>query len=138
MSNVDTLCTTDDPVDDLRYHKALAEDASFKVKVYPAFRPDKVVNVDWDTYVPYVKTLSGVVGYEIKDLYDLEKALAERVEFFHEAGCRISDHALDVVMYESASKEEVNEITIKALKGETLTKEEVAKLRGKSVEEIMQ
>ena len=130
MSNVDTLCTTDDPVDDLRYHKALAQDDSFKVKVYPAFRPDKVINVDWETYVPYVKQLSEVVGYNNTNLEELEKALKERVEFFHESNCRISDHALDVVMYQKASKEEVNEITIKALKGEKLTQEEVAKYRG--------
>ena len=130
MSNVDTICTTDDPVDDLRYHKMLAKDESFKVKVYPAFRPDKAINVDWDSYVPYIKKLSEVVGYEIKDLTTLEKALEERIEFFHQAECRVSDHALDVVMYEKASFEEVNEITIKALKGEKLTALEVAKYRG--------
>ena len=113
MSNVDTLCTTDDPVDDLRYHKALAKDTSFKVKVHPAFRPDKVINIDWETYVPYVKQLSEVVGYPITNLEELERALKERIEYFHEANCRISDHALDVVMYQKASKEEVNEITIK-------------------------
>ena len=130
MSNVDTICTTDDPVDDLNYHKALAKDESFKVKVYPAFRPDKAINVDWDSYVPYIKKLSEVVGYEITDLCLLEKALAERITYFDEAGCKISDHALDVVMYEEATHEEVNEITKKALKGEKLTAEEVAKYRG--------
>lgn len=129
-SNVETLCTTDDPIDDLHYHKALYKENDFKVHVYPAFRPDKVVNVDWDSYIPYIASLSKVVGYEITDLYTLEKALKERVEYFHEAGCRIADHALDVVLYEDATEEEVNEITIKALKGEKLTASEIAKYRG--------
>jgi glucuronate isomerase len=129
-SNVDTLCTTDDPIDDLHYHRALWEDKSFKVHVYPAFRPDKLINVDWDSYVPYIKQLSEVVGYEIKDLVALEKAIKERIEFFHQNKCRISDHALDVVMYEDASFDEVNEITKKALRGETLTQSEIAKYRG--------
>ena len=130
MSNVDALCTTDDPIDDLRYHKALAKDGTFKVRAYPTFRPDKAINVDWDTYVPYIEKLSEVVGYKITNLHELEQALKDRVEYFHEANCRISDHALDVVMYQSASQEEVNEITIKAIKGEKLTKEEIAKYRG--------
>ncbi len=129
-ANVETLCTTDDPVDDLHYHKAMYQDKTMKFHVYPAFRPDKVINVDWDSYVPYIKQLSGVVGYEINDLYTLEKALKERIEYFHEAGCRISDHALDVVMYESASEEEVNAIAVKAIKGEKLTASEIAKYRG--------
>lgn len=129
-SNVDTLCTTDDPIDDLHYHRALWKDTSFKVHVYPAFRPDKLINVDWDSYVPYIKQLSEVVGYEIKDLVTLEKAVKERIQFFHENKCRVSDHALDVVMYEEASFDEVNEITKKALSGKTLTPSEAAKYRG--------
>ena len=130
MSNVDTICTTDDPVDDLRYHKLLKEDKSFDVHVYPAFRPDKAINVDWESYVPYIKQLSQVVGYEINGVDSLEKALKERIEFFHENNCRVSDHALDVVMYEEATREEIDKIIKKALKNEKLTSSEVAKYRG--------
>lgn len=130
MSNVDTLCTTDDPVDDLHYHQALKKDKSFKVHVYPAFRPDKAINIDWSSFVPYIKQLSKVVGYEINDLDSLEKALKERIEYFHCNDCRVSDHALDVVMYEDATREEVDEIVKKALRGETLTHSEIAKYRG--------
>ena len=130
MSNVHTLCTTDDPVDDLKYHQLLKEEGKFGVRVFPAFRPDKVVNIDWDTFVPYVKQLSDVVGYAIKDLPTLEKALVERLDFFHANDCRISDHALDVVMYQEADSKEVNKIIKKALAGKTLTADEVAKYRG--------
>lgn len=129
-SNVDTICTTDDPIEDLRYHKLLKADKSFKVHVFPAFRPDKVVNIDWNSFVPYINDLSQVVGYQINDLDLLEKAMKARIDFFHDAGCRIADHALDVVCYEEASKDEVNEIVKKALTGKTLTSREIAQYRG--------
>ena len=129
-SNVDTICTTDDPVDDLKYHKLLKEDESFDVHVYPAFRPDKAINIDWVSYIPYIKQLSEVVGYKIDSVDSLEKALKERIEFFHENNCRISDHALDVVMYEESTREEINAIIKKALRNEKLSQSEVAKYRG--------
>lgn len=129
-SNVDTLCTTDDPVDDLRYHKLLREDKSFKVHVYPAFRPDKIINVDWDSYLPYVKQLEEVVGYKIDGVESLKKALKERIEYFHENHCRVSDHALDKVVYEKASEEEIDAIIKKRLTGAELTDSECKKYRG--------
>ncbi len=130
MSNVDTLCTTDDPLDDLHYHELLKQDKTFKTHVYPAFRPDKVINIDWDSYVPYIKDLSKVVGYEINGVESLTKALEERIEYFHNHDCRVSDHALDVVMYEETSEEKVDAIIKKALKGEKLTLSEAAQYRG--------
>jgi len=129
MSNVDTICTTDDPIDDLKYHQLLAKDTSFKTKVYPAFRPDKVLNIHWDTFIGYIQSLSKVVGYKINSLKTLEKALAERVEFFDKCGCRCSDHALDDVNAEDATEKEVDAILKKALKGEVLTESEVSKYR---------
>ena len=129
-SNVDTICTTDDPVDDLKYHKLLKEDKSFDVHVYPSFRPDKVINIDWSSYVPYIKQLSQVVGYQIDGIKSLEKALKERIEYFHINNCRVSDHALDVVMYENSTEEEIDLIIKKALNNEKLNNEEIAKYRG--------
>lgn len=129
-SNVDTICTTDDPVDDLRYHKLLKEDKTFDVHVYPAFRPDKAINIDWASYIPYIKQLSEVVGYEINGVDSLEKALKERIQFFHDNDCRVSDHALDVVMYEESNREEIDVIIKKALNDISLTQSEVAKYRG--------
>lgn len=130
MSNVDTLCTTDDPLDDLHYHSLLKEDKSFKVHVYPAFRPDKIINIDWPSFLPYIKALEEVVGYSIESLSSLERALQERIEYFHMHDCRISDHALDVVLYKETTAEEVNKILKKALKGEALTLDEIASYRG--------
>lgn len=130
MSNVDTLCTTDDPIDDLHFHKALSEDKTFKTKVYPAFRPDKILNIQASSYLPYVKQLENIVGYKIASYSLLLKALDERIDFFHEAGCRISDHSLEVVSYAEASQAELEEIFHKAYAGEKLSQTEIEKYKG--------
>ena len=129
-SNVYSLCTTDDPIDDLKWHKLLKEDTSFKTKVYPSFRPDKIVNIDWDTFLPYVAKLNEVLGYEIKNLDDLENGLRQRIEYFHEVGCRVADHSLEVVVYKDATREEVDSVLQKALRGEKLSFDEAAIYRG--------
>ncbi len=96
MVNVESLCTTDDPIDDLRYHKLL-QDAGYKC--LPTFRPDKIINIDRVGYVEYMRQLETVVGFEINDSKSLVSALESRVSFFAENGCKISDHALDLVEY---------------------------------------
>ncbi len=126
MSNVEVIGTTDDPVDSLEWHKKLAADDTFKTKVLPAFRPDKAVNIELSWFNDWVNKLASVVGYELNTLADFEKALAERVAYFHENGCRLSDHALDVVVYGDADAEEVSKTFAKARNNEALTKEEIA------------
>ena len=91
-SGVKVICTTDDPLDTLEHHKALREQG-FATKVLPTFRPDKATNVDKDTFVPYIKAM-GAKSYD-----DMIRILGEKIEFFHENGCRLSDHALDVIPY---------------------------------------
>ena len=122
--NVDTVCTTDDPIDDLHYHKQMLEDKTLKVKVRPAWRPDKAINVELKgdlSFKVYINKLAKVVGYEIKELKDLEKALAERLEFFHSMGSRLADHALDVVYYKDATYDEANAVFKKAMKEEDIS-----------------
>ncbi len=128
--NVDTVCTTDDPVDDLHWHKQMNQDKSLKVKVRPAFRPDKAINVELSWFKDWVAQLSKVVGFEIKELKDLEKALAERIDFFHEMGSRLSDHALDVVHYVDATYDEANQVFKKGLKGEKISDFEQDQYKG--------
>lgn len=129
-SNVHSLCTTDDPIDDLRYHKGIKEDKSFNVNVYPTFRPDKISNIQLNTFPDYINKLCEVVGYKIDSIDLLEQALEERIKYFDEVGCRISDHDLGSVLYLEATKEEVNEVLKKALRKEKITKEEESKYRG--------
>ena len=128
--NVDTVCTTDDPVDSLEYHKLMNADKTLKVKVRPAFRPDKAINVELDWFESWVNQLAKVVGYEIKDLCDLEKALSERVEFFHSMGSRVSDHALDVVHYAPATYDEANAVFHKGMNHEAVSDYEQDQYKG--------
>ena len=112
---VDTVCTTDDPVDSLEWHEKMNADKTLKVHVRPAFRPDKAINVELSWFADWVNQLAKVVGYPIKELKDLEKALADRVDFFHKMGSRLSDHALDVVHYAPATYEQANAVFKKGM-----------------------
>ncbi len=122
--NVKVVCTTDDPIDSLEYHKAMKEDKTLKVDVRPSFRPDKSMNVELPTFASYVKQLAAVVGYEINTLEDLCKALEERVNFFHEVGTRVADHGIDILYYAPATYEMANEVFQKGLRGEETSIEE--------------
>jgi glucuronate isomerase len=124
-NNVQTIFTTDDPVDDLHYHELMAKDKTLKVHVYPAFRPDKAINVERDTFIPWVKQLEKVTLHKITDLSEMLKGLDSRLEFFVDHGCLASDHALDVVHYKKGTTyEEANAVFLKGLNGEKITFEE--------------
>lgn len=114
-SNVRLICTTDDPVDDLVWHKKIKEDDSFDVKVLPAWRPDKAMNIEKPDFVQYINKLSEVSGLQVKDFDSLMKALSVRMDYFAENGCVVSDHGLDYVMYAPAEKSEIDDILKMAL-----------------------
>lgn len=124
QSNVTLICTTDDPADDLRWHKMIAEDNSFEVQVLPAWRPDKAMNLEKPDYLDYLKKLGDVAGVEIKSFKDLKTALSKRMTFFDEMGCRASDHALEYVMYAPASEAEIEDIFTERLMGAKITRED--------------
>ncbi|PWU67904.1 glucuronate isomerase [Gracilibacillus dipsosauri] len=128
-SGVEVVCTTDDPTDSLEYHEKIKADAEFDVKVLPSFRPDKGLEINRETFLPWVQKLAEASSISI-DSYDaFLKALANRIHFFHEIGGRVSDHALDVMMYEEASEEEVASIFEKALAGNKVSLEEEKKYK---------
>ncbi|MDQ0188827.1 glucuronate isomerase [Alicyclobacillus cycloheptanicus] len=128
-SNVEVVCTTDDPADTLEYHVKLKDDQTFPVKVVPAFRPDKALRITADTFVPWLHQLEETSGRSIPDYAALLDALTARAEFFHEVGCRTSDHALDTVPYEPTTFEEAAAIFEKALKHEPISLLEENKYR---------
>jgi len=130
MMNVDTVFTTDDPIDDLHYHDLIHADKTFKVNVYPCWRPDKAINVERSTFIPWVKKLSEIAGKPLTDLKSMLAALDDRLAFFVSKGCVASDHALDVVHYKKASYEEANAIYQKGLKGEAISFEEEDAYKG--------
>lgn len=129
QSNVTLICTTDDPADDLRWHKMIAEDESFEVQVLPAWRPDKAMNLEKPDYAEYIDKLAKAADMEIKSFEDLKKALVKRMDFFDSYGCRASDHALEYVMYNPATAEEVEAIFAKRLNGEGISREEELKFK---------
>lgn len=129
QSNVTLVCTTDDPIDSLEWHKKIAEDETFDVQVLPTWRPDKAMYLEKPEYLDYLKKLSEVSGIEIKDFASLIQALKVRMNFFESVGCKISDHGLAYVMYAPASTEEVEAVMAKRLAGDLPTAEEEAKFK---------
>ena len=115
-SNVRVVCTTDDPLDSLEYHKAIATDKDFKTKVLPTFRPDKAVDIGKDAFISYVEK-TGVGSYD-----ELLSFLSDRILFFKENGCRLADHGVDYVPYAEGDADAVFE---KRMSGARLTPYEV-------------
>ncbi|MGL4593925.1 MAG: glucuronate isomerase, partial [Thermoguttaceae bacterium] len=106
---VEVVCTTDDPSDTLEHHKTIAADSNFAIQVLPTFRPDKAIQFasllpdgghitpeSLLNYNKYLDKLEGISGEKIVSLDDLFSALKKRHDFFHEMGCRLSDHGFDI------------------------------------------
>lgn len=127
-SNVKTICTTDDPADTLEYHRLL-QDSETAFKVFPTFRPDKALNIDADGFPAWIKRLEEASGLSVASYASLLDALRNRVEFFHDHGCRLSDHALDVLRYRAGTASDAEAIFAKRLAGEELSLEEVTLYR---------
>ena len=127
--NVYALCTTDDPVDDLGSHMQILREGTLRAKVLPAFRPDKAVYADRPGFADYIGKLSSVSGTTIHSTEDVMAALEKRVSFFHEAGCRISDHALDTVPYADVKMKKADRALRDSLEGEPVSPEDAAHYR---------
>lgn len=123
---VKVICTTDDPVDDLEHQTKIAQDPTCKFKVYPAWRPDKVLNIERGGFVDYMNRLSRVSGIHCLNLESMMQALESRLDFFHAHGARLSDHALDTVPYGVPSTHIAGEAFRKAMSGAPLTEAEIA------------
>lgn len=125
QSNVAYICTTDDPIDSLEIHKQIAAKGHVNAKVLPAFRPDFMINIDKDTFAPYIEKLSAAADMKIECYADLIEAIYRRIDFFHSVGCRISDHALDSVPFEETDEKAVDGIFKSAMSGKKPTQTEI-------------
>ncbi|MEY8310610.1 glucuronate isomerase [Oscillospiraceae bacterium 42-9] len=123
-SHVTLLCTTDDPADDLKWHRLLKEDRSFPVQVLPAWRPDKAMGLEKPGYLDYLAQLGEAAGRKIASFEDWKAALRTRMDYFAALGCRLSDHGLEYLMYAPATEEEAGAIFAKRLNGQTVSREE--------------
>lgn len=97
--HVRAICTTDDPIDDLRYHELIAADPTMKIRVLPAFRPDKAVNIEKPGFAAYIRTLSRVTGRTLEKTSDVADALTDRIDYFSAHGCLCADHGLDACVF---------------------------------------
>ncbi len=128
-ANVEILCTTDDPIDSLEHHQKI-KDSGFEIKVLPTFRADKAMVIeDVETFNIYVAALSKASDVDIIDYASFCQALEKRHDFFHEMGCRLSDHGLDRIYAEDYNEQEVTAIFLKATLKKSLTEIEVFKFK---------
>lgn len=127
--NVETVCTTDDPVDSLEYHKAVA-DSGFEIKMLPTWRPDKAIAVENPAaFRAYVEKLAEVSGVEINKFQDMVDALQKRHDFFESMGCRLSDHGIEEFYAADYTQDEIDAIFNKVYGGKELSKEEIHKFK---------
>ena len=128
--NVEVLCTTDDPVDSLEYHQKIRDD-EFSIKVLPAFRPDKAMNVDDAvSFNQYLGKLESVSNVSINKFDDYLDALKKRHDFFAAMGSSVSDHGLEIIYAEDYTEAAIKSIFDKIRSGKSLSTEE--KLQFKS------
>jgi D-glucuronate isomerase (EC 5.3.1.12) len=125
-ANVKLVCTTDDPIDDLAHHKAVAADANFNTAMLPTWRPDRAMAVEDATeYNNYIDRLGEVADVTISSFDDLITALRVRHDYFQEAGCRLSDHGLETVFAEDYTEAEIKAIFTKVRGGNELSQDEI-------------
>jgi glucuronate isomerase len=126
---VEIVCTTDDPVDSLEYHRKIKESHQ-GIRILPAWRPDKLLMVDDNlNFNEYIDQLAAVSNVDIRSYALLLEALDKRHEFFHQEGCRLSDHGLESFYAEEYTGAEINTIFLKVRAGNSLTHDEVLKFR---------
>lgn len=126
---VEVVCTTDDPVDSLVYHRQ-TRDSGFEIKMYPTWRPDKAMAVENPAnYLTYIETLAEVSGVRISSFADLIQALRNRHDFFATHGCRLSDHGLEEFYADEYTQTEIDTIFHKVTGGMRLTAEEIRKFK---------
>jgi glucuronate isomerase len=139
--NVYAVGTTDDPADSLEWHEKVRTQGSTQTKIMPSFRPDRILNIENPDFAAYMAELGKSAGTHLPALNDLLGAIRNRIDFFHNAGCRISDHDLNYVPYMTSSADtyparpaEINffqwerdmkAVYIKAMNGEELDRREI-------------
>ena len=129
-SKVEVVCTTDDPVDSLEHHSAIAADESFGVQVRPPWRPDKVLIIDQPAaFAAWLEALEEASGISIGKLSDLMAALQNRHDFFAARGCRLSDRGVDTVWAEDCTESEASAIFAKARAGGAVTRDEALRYK---------
>jgi glucuronate isomerase len=136
MMNVEVICTTDDPVDSLEHHRKIREDG-FETSVLPAWRADRSMAVeDSVTYNIYLESLEKASETPISTYMNLLTALQARHDYFHQMGCRISDHGLEEFYAEKFDHQDIERIFLKIRNGRTLNTQEVIQFKSAMLIEL--
>lgn len=127
--NVALICTTDDPADDLQYHRQIKQDG-FEIPVIPAFRPDQAMNVDHpQVYLQYLQKLEQTANRNINTYNDLLLVLKERHDFFALHGCRVSDHGIEEIYAEDFTETTIRQLFLKVRGGKALEPGEIRQFK---------
>lgn len=127
--DVRVACTTDDPVDDLAAHLEIQNNDEIMTAVLPTFRPDRALDINSLAFAEYVQNLGAKAGAPVTKYAGLLQALENRMDYFHAAGCRLSDHGFGEFPFEHATEREVESLFAKALRHEKLTPAEEGQYR---------
>jgi glucuronate isomerase len=130
QSRVEVVCTTDDPMDSLEHHRAIAADKTFTIQVLPTWRPDKALAIDKPAiFGPWLSKLEQAAEMKISALEDLLAALKKRHDFFAAAGCRLSDRGIDTFYAEDCTAGQAATIFAQARDGKTILAEDVLRYK---------
>ena len=136
-SKVEVVCTTDDPVDSLEYHRTIAADKTFRIRVLPTWRPDKVLLIDKpEAFSAWIGQLEKASGTTITKLDDLMSALQQRHDFFADQGCRLSDRGIDTVWAEDCPRAEAAAIFARARSGQPVSPGEAVRYKSFLLHEL--
>ena len=128
-SNVTLICTTDDPADELRWHRELAADPDMDCRVLPAWRPDRAVSIGQEGFSDYIHSLAVASKMRISSFQDWKAAMDKRMDYFGELGCRASDHGLLYVPYAPAPEEEIEKIFTSGMEGKPVSRADEKKFQ---------
>jgi glucuronate isomerase len=135
VQNVQVVCTTDDPTDDLQHHVAFAK-SGHPLKMYPSFRPDKFIAIEHDSFLPFMEKLGNISGWDIQNFDDLMSALKKRARFFASLGCRAADHGLEYIAQTDYTDAEIKTIFQKRKNGTYPTPAETEKFKSAMLYEL--
>ncbi len=128
--NVKVICTTDDPTDSLEHHVKIAEDRGFSIKILPTFRPDNAMAVEFPTeFINWVNKLETCTDVHISDYQSFMDALQKRHDYFHNIGCRISDHGIERPHAEKYIQQDICRIFDKVRQGNNLSLDDIVQFK---------
>ncbi len=128
-SHVTLVCTTDDPADDLRWHRQIAREENMEIQVLPTFRPDRAFSMEQPGFAEYMQKLGQAADVKITDFGSWKEALSRRMDYFEELGCCVSDHGLQYLPWQKADEIEIEKIFADRISGQEISREQKLKFQ---------